>query len=61
LILDNQLKIRLLGIKEIFEKRNEAIAFLNEKIYKQKYLLNMIILNMMKMISTCYYFKMVIV
>jgi site-specific DNA-methyltransferase (adenine-specific) len=36
LILDNQLKIRLLGIKEIFEKRNEAIAFLNEKIYKQK-------------------------
>lgn len=36
MILDNQLKIRLLGIKEIFEKRNEAIAFLNEKIYKQK-------------------------
>ncbi|MDD3629785.1 MAG: DNA methyltransferase [Bacteroidales bacterium] len=36
LILDNELKVKLLGIKEKPDKRNEAIVFLNEKIYKQK-------------------------
>lgn len=36
MILNNGLKIRLIGIKESFEKRREAINFLSKKLYKQK-------------------------
>lgn len=36
LILNNGLKIRLIGVKEIPEKRNDAIQFLKEKTKGQK-------------------------
>jgi site-specific DNA-methyltransferase (adenine-specific) len=36
LILNNDLKIRLLGVKENIEKNNEAIRFLREKLEGQK-------------------------
>jgi modification methylase len=40
LILDNGLKIRLLGIKERVEKKNESIDFLREKVKGQKVFLS---------------------
>ena len=36
LILDNGMKIRLLGVKELTEKKNEAVNFLREKTKGQK-------------------------
>lgn len=36
MVLNNGLKIRLIGIKESFEKRKDALNFLSKKLYKQK-------------------------
>lgn len=36
MVLNNGLKIRLIGIKESFEKRKEALNLLSKKLYKQK-------------------------